>query len=181
MKIAITGGIAEGKSTVVAFLSQLGASVASADEIAREVMHEPAVIAELESCFGAELLSDRERFRREVLQSPEARRRLNKIVHPEVARRLESIPAGYVEVPLLYEARLQHLFDAVWVVTCGAEEQARRLRARYGPNADLEALRAWQLPTLSKIRIADVVIRTDPTFEIVQISTEQAHWGLFSR
>lgn len=181
MKIAITGGIAEGKSTVVAFLSQLGASVASADEIAREVMHEPAVIAELERCFGGDLLADRARFRREVLQSPEARRRLNKIVHPGVAKRIEQIPSGYVEVPLLYEARLQHLFDAVWVVTCGPEEQARRLLSRYGQTADVRALRAWQLPTLSKIRIADVVIRTDTTFEIVQISTEQAHRGLFSR
>lgn len=181
MKIAITGGIAEGKSTVVAFLSQLGASVASADEIAREVMHEPAVIAELEECFGADLVADRERFRREVLQSPEARRRLNRIVHPGVAAHIEQILSGYVEVPLLYEARLQNLFDAVWVVTCGPEEQARRLIARYGRTADVEALRAWQLPTLSKIRIADVVIRTDTTFEIVQISTEQAHRGLFSR
>jgi dephospho-CoA kinase len=181
MKIAITGGIAEGKSTVVAFLSQLGASVASADEIAREVMQEPRVVLELEACFGAELLGDRERFRREVLQRPEARRKLNKIVHPSVAGRIEQIPSGYVEVPLLYEARLQHLFDAVWVVTCGPEEQARRLTARYGETADLKALRGWQLPTLSKIRIADVVIRTDTTFEIVQNSTEQAHRGLFSR
>lgn len=66
-----------------------------------------------------------------------------------------------MEIPLLIEACLQGGFDRVWVVTCGADEQRRRLVERLGGEAGAEALLGSQLPTRAKIPFADVVIRTN--------------------
>lgn len=161
---AITGGIAEGKSTVLGYLHEAGYRTASADEIAREVFHGPEVLQQIEAAFGT---SDRAELRRRLGADAGARRTLNALLHPPTWAALEASEVEVVEVPLLIEAVLFSHFEGVWVVTCGEEEQRRRLRERL-PNEDaatqertiVELLQA-QIPTRAKIAFGDRIIHTN--------------------
>jgi dephospho-CoA kinase len=167
MRVAITGGIAEGKSTVLRILAELGYPVSSADAIARDLFLDPALNTRLAEVAGVPAPISPAALRA-ALASTEVRRNVNRIMHAPVMERLEEEAAQFVEVPLLLEACLQSRFDRVWVVTCGEEEQRRRLQERYGSEADLIALVASQLPSRAKIPFADLVVRTNQPLENVR-------------
>lgn len=174
MRIAVTGGIGSGKSSVTSRLAEHGALVIDADALAREVV-EPgtpgldAVVAE----FGPGMLTaegslDRAAMAAVVFSDPERRAALEAIVHPLVGRRsqelLDSAPAGAVvvyDVPLLAEsASLGRIegFDQVVVVTAPVETRVRRLVARGLPEADARARIAAQATDAERVAIADHVI-----------------------
>ena len=168
MRVAITGGIGEGKSTVLTILGDLGHTTQSADSIAREIAAKPevraeiAALARLRNDFAPADLRDR-------LASSEAlRRAINRLMHPLVMSAISRSDATFVEVPLLIEACLQSTFDQVWVVTCGAEEQRRRLLDRYSDPEHVERMLATQLPTRAKIPFAELVVRTNAPLEHVR-------------
>lgn len=177
--VALTGGIASGKSTVVRMLRELGAEVVDADVLAREVVSpgEPA-LAEIVAAFGEEVLLpsgelDRKKLGGLVFSDPERRERLNAIVHPRVRERirhrLEEIRAEnqeavvVLDVPLLFDIPLPDLeaLPAV-VVYASPETQLQRLRERDGLAQD-EAerrLRA-QRPLREKLGRARWVVDND--------------------
>lgn len=161
-RVAITGGIAEGKSTVLGYLRSLGYRTASADEVAKGVFDDPEVQNRLADAIGAKAPIDTATLRQAIAANSKIRRTINQITHAEIARRLLEIEADYYEVPLLIEACLQGEFDSVWVATCGPEEQLRRLSNRIGAREAVQLLGA-QLPTSAKLPFADVVIRTNST------------------
>ncbi len=159
MRIAVTGGIAEGKSTVLAEIASLGIPTLSADAVAREVLSTGQVQLEVGEALGLSLPLDRAELRAR-LGDPSARRDLNRIMHPHVWATISSFQHGAVEVPLLIEACLHPAFDQVWVVTCGVTEQRRRLTERLGDARLVDTLLATQLPTRAKIPFASVIVRT---------------------
>jgi len=161
MKVGITGGIATGKSTVLAMLAEMGYSVASADEVAREVFAEVDVQARLASLLGREAPVHSEDLREALFRTPELRRQVNRIFHPAVMARLAEVNADFTEVPLLFEVCAQEMFCAVWVVTCAPEVQRARILARYGEEAPVEAILASQLPLSVKEAFSHQIIRTD--------------------
>lgn len=148
-RVGLTGGVASGKSTVATMLSELGAVLIDADVLAREVV-EPgtpglaAVVAE----FGEDLLTDDGRLDRPamgrlVFADADARRRLEKIVHPLVYERIveleQDAPADAVvvhDIPLLTENGRQGDFDHVVVVDAPEELQLRRMVADRGWSED---------------------------------------------
>ncbi|MBX3110957.1 MAG: dephospho-CoA kinase [Fimbriimonadaceae bacterium] len=169
MKIAVTGGIAEGKSTLVAALAQAGLRCISADEVAREVRAEPATVAKVADLFG--IAPDHlDEGLRGVLTDPVARRQLNALMHPLVWGRMRETPHDVAEVPLLIESCLQTAYDYVVVVTCGEEEQRRRLTDRVGDAEKARQLLRTQLPTRAKLPFADRIVRTDGTLADVHIA-----------
>lgn len=145
MRVALTGGIASGKSTVADMLAGHGAVIIDADLIAREVV-EPGSegIAKVVECFGEGILADdgtldRARLGSIVFRDDAARADLNAIVHPLVRRRAEQLEAEAPEdalvvqvIPLLVEAGIVDGFDEVIVVDVPEEVQLRRLMARNG-------------------------------------------------
>jgi dephospho-CoA kinase len=159
-RVAVTGGVAEGKSTVLAELARLGWTTLSADEVGRQVSARPEFRALTAEATGADP-DDREAVRRAISADPEARRRLNAVLHPTVLAELLAAEADAVEVPLLFEACLADRFDRVWCVTCGPEEQLRRLTERLGSEAEARALLASQLGSRTKAALSDVVLRTN--------------------
>jgi dephospho-CoA kinase len=161
MRIAITGGIAEGKSTVLQALAELGFATCSADSVAREVLAQDAVQTLISQTLHLPLPIDREALRRVIGASSEARRQLNDITHPRILALLLSSNAIFTEVPLLIEGCLQGAFDGVWVVTCGLEEQRNRLEARYGSGGHVDQMVSAQLKTSVKTLFADRIIRTN--------------------
>lgn len=180
--IALTGGIASGKSTVARRLAEHGAVVVDADALVHE-LQQPGqpVLAAIAEAFGTEVLRedgtlDRAALGAQVFADAAARRRLNAIVHPAVGaesqRRfraaLEADPSALVvyDVPLLVEARADDPWDHVVVVHAPAEVRIRRLIELRGmAEADARARVASQASDEARLAIADTVIDTDCTLE----------------
>ncbi len=174
MIIGVTGGIATGKSSVADLFKKIGLPVVSADELAREVVRSDSdALRAIAQQFGSDvLLSDgtlnRERLAQIVFTDAAARRALNQITHPEIARLAESKLAALVEAgadtiiyeaPLLYEAGAEERVDKVLVVTANPAVQKNRLMARDGLDAETADLRiSAQMPLSEKVLRADFVI-----------------------
>lgn len=110
----------------------------------------------------------------------ELRHEVNALMHPLILDELRSSQAQFVEVPLLLEAVLQGEFDRVWVVTCGVEEQRRRLVQRYGSDASAEAILSTQLPSRAKTPFSDQILRTNNSPEAVRRLLSEAVKSLFA-
>lgn len=169
LPLAVTGGIAEGKSTVVGFLSAFGLLTWSADDCVRELLRrQPEIALQMRRLCG---LAD-DSPNREVLgvigQDADARRAVNALLHPHVVEAMFRSEAQVFEVPLLIETGLHRFFEEVWVVYSGREKQIERLRKRYGEGFDGAAAIAVQLPTRSKLAFADEIVRTNGRVEAVR-------------
>lgn len=160
MRTAITGGVAEGKSTVLGYLAQMGYKTYSVDEAAKAVFDSEDVQRQLSALLGYDAPISRDLLRTAIGIRKDLRREVNRIMHPAIARDLLSSEAEFFEVPLLIETCLQDQFDRVWVVTCGSDEQMRRLTNRIG-RSDAVRIMSIQLSTHAKIPFADHVVRTN--------------------
>lgn len=171
-RIALTGGIASGKSMVADEFARLGAVIVDADLLAREVVapRSPG-LERIVQRFGAGMLNedgtlDRARLGDLVFVDDDARADLNAIVHPLVRERSEELfaaaPPGNVVIeviPLLVETGLHQAFDHVIVVDAPTEVQVRRLMQRSGLTADQARTRVRiQANREDRIAAADWVI-----------------------
>jgi len=187
--IALSGGIGTGKSTVSAMLAARGATVIDADAIVHELQAPGApLLGELVEAFGPEILDaggalDRKRLGERVFADPEARRRLEAIVHPkvglEVARRLAAArsagaPLVVLDIPLLFESRAKGAksgasalpYEATVLVYAPREVQIARTMARDGCSREAaEARVAAQMPIDDKRALADHVIDNSGSLE----------------
>jgi dephospho-CoA kinase len=187
-RVALTGGIASGKSTVARLFAGHGVPVIDTDEIARNLTRrgEPAV-ARIAEALGADLVDergelDRPRLRGRVFADSAQRRRLEALLHPlilaEADRRSARAGGPYqiVVVPLLFEAGLERNFDRVLVVDCPEEEQLRRLRARDGETAaGAERVLAAQMRRDARLERADDVIVNDGTLASLAARVDELH------
>lgn len=182
LRVALTGGIATGKSYVADLLAARGVPVIDADEVAREVVRPGGqALSAIVARFGAAVLGpdgslDRAALAAQVFADVEARQALEAIVHPVVydvigawLRGLEErsgTPYAVADIPLLFETGHGTDFDVVVVTACPPDEQIRRVVARDGAPAE-EARRrlAAQWPIAEKVRRADVVIDTSASFD----------------
>lgn len=178
-KIALTGGIATGKSYVARRLRDAGVPLVDADVLAREVVAPgtPALDAIVKR-FGAGILTpegvlDRARLGDLVFRDDAARRDLEAIVHPAVRVGIDEFFAGLpdgtafavADIPLLYESGRDSYFDRVIVVACARPTQVERVMARDGlAREDAERRVAAQRPIADKIAQANAVISTDGTY-----------------
>lgn len=177
LRVALTGGIASGKSVVAGLLEQKGFTIHSADATAHELMSpgRPAW-KKIVARFGRDILRedrtiDRARLGPAVFSDPAARRFLDRLLHPlvlaereRILRRLERegrVRIFVSEAALTVEAGYARHFDRVVVVHCSKAEQVRRLRERDGIGR-AAALRkiGSQMPRKEKLRHADYAIDT---------------------
>ncbi|MCC7103395.1 MAG: dephospho-CoA kinase [Fimbriimonadaceae bacterium] len=172
MKIAITGGIAEGKSTVLEVLRSEGLRVLSADEIVRQLWSERSTLDSLSQLLSLENPTKGD-VTRAIVESNTARQVVNHLFHPLVHQRIMESDADAIEIPLLIETCMQSTVDQIWVVTCGSEEQLRRLSSRVG-EAQAQKMIRLQLPTRAKIPFADEVLRTNRPLRDVHTAIRQA-------
>jgi dephospho-CoA kinase len=190
LKVGLTGGIASGKTTVLAILAELGAFVLNADELAHELTAPGgSAHAELVRRFGPEYFErDGSLRRRElaglVFRDGEARMALNAIVHPkviaEVARRIDRYratgrsPVAVVDAALLVESGATATFDRIVVTRCSRDAQLQRLMARSALSHDEALARIDAQASLEeKLAVADYVIDTDVTLRETRHETEQ--------
>ena len=169
-RVGLTGGIASGKSTVADELARRGALVIDADRLAREVVDpgtpELAKVAERFPDTVVDGRLDRAKLAAVVFVNPQARRDLERIIHPAVRKRAaeleQSAPPGSVVVhviPLLVETGQESDFDLCVVVDVDHETQLSRLLARDGmTRAEAEARIGAQATREQRLAAADVVI-----------------------
>jgi dephospho-CoA kinase len=179
--IALTGGIAAGKSTVAEMLRTLGAETIDADQVAREVV-EPGsegIQAVVES-FGEDILAesgelDRAKLAKIIFSNPSAREKLEGILHPRIrARTAELIKQSDSEivvysVPLLVESGVDHDFDFVVTVEAGEDNQLARLVQERGMDVlEAKSRIASQATAQQRKERADYCIDASGTIELVQ-------------
>ncbi|NWI11679.1 DCAKD protein, partial [Crypturellus soui] len=173
--VGLSGGIATGKSTVVAMLRELGCAVIDADVIAREVVqpHRKAY-EQIVRHFGPDILLESGEINRKALGSiifsqPQERQLLNAITHPEIQKEmlkqvLKYFMLGYryviLDIPLLFETnRLTRFMKYTVLVYCDPRTQLERLMQRDGlSRAEAEARVACQLPLDEKRRLATHIV-----------------------
>jgi dephospho-CoA kinase len=178
--VGLTGGIGSGKSTVAAMLERRGAAIIDADELARRAVDPGTAGYEmLVEAFGQDVITasgevDRERLAQIVFADPDARRRLESIVHPEVARLFSDAAAAYRDtdrivvyaVPLLVERSLEAVFDVVVTISASPEIRAARLSASRGMSTEEARGRmSAQLSDEERASVAHVVIDNEGTLE----------------
>lgn len=178
-KIAVTGGLASGKSTVCALLKKRGAYVVSADEIVHQLLSPHTLLGQqVIKLLGSDIVNDHELDRKKIAQivfsSPQKLEALEKLLHPQV---LSEIDAAYqkikqssdyrcfvAEVPLLYEIGAEKLFDLViGVVADPAQCRARIQTAKDYSIEDYD--KRMQRQQTNKADQADVVILNNSSIE----------------
>lgn len=175
--IGIAGGIGSGKSTVAAILCDLGARVIDADRINHEELDSPEVLEALVGWWGEAVVSpgpqaNRSAIREIVRKSPAELGRLERLVHPRIARRSEELLAAYDrdpdvraivwDAPLLYEVGLAERCDCVVFVNADEPMRLQRVRQTRGWGLeDLVRLQASQKPLDFKRNRADYTVENN--------------------
>jgi dephospho-CoA kinase len=181
LKVALTGGVATGKSHVRARVAARGVPTVDADAIVHDLLAAGSDLSvEIASRFGRRMVLgngavDRRALGAVVFGDAAARRDLETIVHPRVYERItrwlavqSSGGARWVlaDIPLLFETHHEGEFDRVIVAACPPEEQVRRLAERDGLEESAALARlAAQWPIAEKARRATDVVDTSGTFE----------------
>lgn len=169
--IALTGGIATGKSFVARILEELGAQIVDTDVIARQVVAPGSYcLPKITEIWGDWVINedgtlDRKAMASIIFSSPGDRKALSRILHPEIIKEMESQVARsekrvvVVVIPLLYETEEPVDFNEAWLVYCPPEVQAQRLIQRDGLTREEAAKRIdSQLPIDVKVSLSHVVI-----------------------
>lgn len=174
-KIAVTGGIASGKTTVCQMFKEMGAAVFFADEIVHELFSNRKLIEKIMSEFGEKILQngqiDRNALGDLVFKDPQKLKRLEAILHPMVLDRIEE---EYVkakglffvaEIPLLYEIGFEERFDIVVAVIADEKIAKKRFMAKGFSEEEFERRSQRHLTPEEKAALAHFVLTNNGTLD----------------
>lgn len=168
MVVGLTGGIATGKSTVTRILREKGFPVADADILAREALEDKKIMAAV--CANFDCMENgvlnRKKLGRIIFSNPEKKALLEGLIHPYVIARMQefvqenqSEKLVFLDIPLLFESKLEYLCDKIVVVALDPQVQLERLQARDGIGQDYaKTIIANQMPMEEKVARSDLVI-----------------------
>jgi dephospho-CoA kinase len=195
-RVGMSGGIGSGKSTVAAMFQELGVTIVDSDAIAHRLTQAGGeAIPMIRKAFGDPFLNadgamDRARMRGLVFSDPEARRKLEAILHPLIlARMLEEsedpVDSPYVlmVVPLLFESPgFRKIVDRTLVVDCSEETQIARAMSRSALSREaVQAIMAQQMSRAERLRLADDIIQNAEGLEILRQRVRQMHQSYLDR
>ena len=193
MIVGLTGGIGTGKSTVSRKLREIGYPVIDLDVISREVIEYPEVIDELVRNFGIEILESqnnisgkksisRNKLRQTVFKEEKKVSVLNSIMHPpiveEMRRQVENLKKNYktvfVEVQLLFEAKLEKEFDLTVLVYADKKTQLERVLKRDGrKEEEVQQIINAQMDMTEKRRLSNYIIENNGDSEMLDLEIEK--------
>ena len=178
--VGITGGFGTGKSTVGKILEKLGLRVIDTDDIVREILDKKnQITVRIVREFGDEVLNasaakeyiNKKKLGKIVFYDDLKRKKLERLIHPEVARRLDKLIKGrgkpmclpneemiFVLVPLLFEANWQKRFSEVWCVICKKKVQFERLQKKGFKETEIKLRINAQMSLKKKATLSDFVI-----------------------
>jgi dephospho-CoA kinase len=166
MRIALTGGIACGKSLLAKYLNELGVETIDADDIVHELIPE----------------DERRRIAAKVFADPQARRELEARIHPLVKARIDEFLAAnsgaIAVIPLLFEVHWDSEYDIICTVAASEENQMNRMTAMRGySRQDAENRLRAQLPVAEKSERSQYTINNNGSLEDLRKETEEfAKW-----
>lgn len=182
-KIAITGGVASGKSSVCQFFRELGAYAVSADALAHELLSlETSLGRQVLSHFGPQILQDGKIDRRilaeRVFDSPKELEKLEKLLHPAVLAQIDALyelakekgiyTFFVVEIPLLYEIHAEDAYD----VTIAVLSDEKLAKERFQKPGDYEKRMKRQLPVREKAKRADYILHNNGSLDDLRREVE---------
>ena len=193
MIVGLTGGIGTGKSTVSRKLRERGYPVIDLDVISREVIEYPEVIDELVRNFGNEILENqnntsgkksisRNKLRQTVFKEEKKVSVLNSIMHPpiveEMRRQIEELRKSYktvfVEVQLLFEAKLEKEFDIIVLVYADKKTQLERVLKRdERSEEEVQQIINAQMDMTEKRRMSNYIIENNGNSEMLDLEIEK--------
>lgn len=171
LRVALTGGIGSGKSSVAELFGRLGAPIIDADLIARELTRigQP-LLREIARAFGAGVINadgslNRRALGNLVFANPDQRRQLEQILHPPIRREMEhrlracTSPYAILVIPLLLETKQQDIADIIIVVDLPEQLQVERVMTRDGLSEDqVRGILAAQCQRSERLEAADYLI-----------------------
>ena len=163
--IGLTGGIASGKSSVLEEFKKLGVKIISVDDVSREVFYSNGVKEKIQNSFKT---LERKKIAEIIFSNSGKKRILERIMHPVIIRELKKIILAHrkkgkgmlvADVPLLFEAKLEKIFDSIIVVSCRKDQQIKRLaeREKISKREAVKRINS-QIPLSEKVKMADFVI-----------------------
>lgn len=181
IKVAITGNIASGKSTVEKFLIEKGYKTVDTDEICHNLLFKKEIMQKIVDEFGEAILSRgkicRKKLGKIVFENENAKKKLESILHPLVKIEIEEFfkqneeqEVVFVLIPLLYEASFAYLFDKVILVYADDEIRLNRILKRDNLTKE-EALKRLhsQISQDEKLHLADCVIYNNEELDSLEV------------
>ena len=177
--VAITGGIASGKSVVSKWFEEQKYIVFYADKIGHELFEDDYIKNKIEDIFGKEVIIngsvDRNKLGEIIFNSADKRKQLNELLHPEILKKMQQIidinPKEILifEIPLLFENHLEKAFDLVINIWTDEETQLKRLMNRENMTRAKALKRiSSQMATFEKKRKADINIENTSSFSLLE-------------
>ena len=176
-KIAITGSLGTGKSTILKILQNLGFSTFSCDEVVKNLYKDPDIQKKIIEIFGKEILSidgklNKRKILEKILENNKLKEKLESLFHPLVKEKLlefirerKEEKIIFAEVPLLFEVGWEDLFDEIWVITCSPLTQKERILKKGLEEKLGEKLLKLQLSLKEKEKKAHKIIFSEKSFE----------------
>lgn len=196
LTIALTGGIACGKSTISGFLADCGAVIIDADAISRSLTANGGkALPAIREAFGDHVFHpdgtlNRPALSQAVFGNEAALAALNAITHPMIRQEMESQmetcrkqgrDVVVLDVPLLFEAGMQHMGDLTACAFCPQEVQISRMKTRNGFTREQALARIQsQMPVEEKARLCDVVIPTNIPLPELEKAVHKLYQGWLS-
>lgn len=191
MIVGLTGGIASGKSTVSNYFREFGAEVLDADVVAKELSEKEENVAKIIEIFGNEILDEngnisRKKMRERAFLEKDKLKQLNELLHPQVIEVFKNKRENTKEdeivifdIPLLFEAGMESLCDAVIVVYISKRVQLERMMKRDRHGIDLaERIIESQMSMSDKIDKADIIINNNCTLEDLKNNVNVVYYNL---
>jgi dephospho-CoA kinase len=175
LKIAVTGGIGSGKSTFCEYVSREGYFVLKADDLAKELLNsDNSIKSKIIRTFGIEAYTanhvNKSFLAEKVFSNPHSVQKINAIIHPRVIEetiritdeKLKTVDVVFVEAALIFEAKMEHLFDYIIVIVSDIEKRIERITGRDNVSREQVLNRMEnQLPEETKRKKADFVFIND--------------------
>ena len=188
LKIGLTGGIGSGKSTVCKYFRELGVPVIDADLIARQLLlpDQPA-LNEVLKIVGNEFINernelDRKALRKKLFEDPQARERIESIIHPlvfdKISEEIDSItyPYAIISIPLLIETKAMDKYDRILVIDIPENLQVERVCKRDKINkAEVLKIMKVQASRSERLRFADDIIYNNKDEASLMDQIEKMH------
>ncbi len=188
-KVAVTGGLSSGKSTVCQMFGEYGAAILSADEIIHELyLPDSQIGKKVIALLGKEVIVngafDRKRIAQKVFNDKSLLLQLEQLLHPEVQKVIETKyqqickqknqpPFFVVEIPLLFESSLDHFYDATIAVVADEKTCMERFVKRGGTQEEFVKRNTRLLPWQEKAKRATFVVRNDGSQEELKQAIEK--------
>jgi dephospho-CoA kinase len=186
MKIALTGMIASGKTEVLKELEKLGWLALAADKLAWQAAESPEAKIFLKDHFG-DRKPEKEEIRRKFIDDEKFRAGWEGVLHPKVNSLWREFISNNarsniaIEIPLLFEKRLETGFGKVVVCSCDTNLALSRWQMKGGRKEDYQALAGFLMPIESKLKKADFVVENNTTLDDLRGRVHELHKQLLKQ